>query len=347
MRIHIASGGQGGREVGTWEARILKELASRSGSAEYPLVERPEDADAVLVTDVFFDHRFWRVLLGRTVLGRLDRCYLYCEKGLVSRVLPGLFTSLPRRPWDLGRVRGAWYTCHERGPYRNPYTEGASNAADGATPSGASPSGAGTGFRPRDPDLLYSYIGRTSHPVRAHLVRALPARADALVEESDEYDHWNERSPNRDASQRRYAETIARSHFVLCPRGWSPSSLRVYEVMRMGRAPVVISDAWRPPLGPKWEDFAVFVPEARVAEIPRILADRVAEAPEMGRRARRSWEEHFSPEAEWRTLAASLEDLHRKKRVSEWLFVPLWPAFLASIAVRYLGYRAGGWLRGR
>src|SRR5438309_4407785 len=56
---------------------------------------------------------------------------------------------------------------------------------------------------------------------------------------------------------RRYAELAKASKFILCPRGLSASSIRLFETMRMGRVPVILSDDWLPPLGPRWNDFAI------------------------------------------------------------------------------------------
>ena len=42
---------------------------------------------------------------------------------------------------------------------------------------------------------------------------------------------------------RRYAELTKASKFVLCPRGVGASTIRLFETMRMGRVPVILS-AW-------------------------------------------------------------------------------------------------------
>ena len=52
---------------------------------------------------------------------------------------------------------------------------------------------------------------------------------------------------------------------MICPRGWGSSSIRLFEVMEMGRVPVIISDAWVNE-APKWADFSVRVSEADVFE---------------------------------------------------------------------------------
>ncbi|MGL4395321.1 MAG: FkbM family methyltransferase, partial [Hyphomicrobium sp.] len=79
VKIHITSGRQGGREVGTSEADLLRTLAAKSHSF-HTLVDRPDEADAVLIADIFFDHRFWRVLAKPLVWRNIHRTYLYCEK---------------------------------------------------------------------------------------------------------------------------------------------------------------------------------------------------------------------------------------------------------------------------
>jgi Exostosin family len=45
----------------------------------------------------------------------------------------------------------------------------------------------------------------------------------------------------------RYITVLQQSAFILCPIGKGPSSMRIFEAMRAGRAPVIISDAWDPP----------------------------------------------------------------------------------------------------
>ena len=324
MKIHLCSGGQGGREVGTWERDLLTRLAEADPGG-HTLSDDPETADAILLTDVFFDHRFWKVLTRPLVLRNLDKVYVYSEKAIAYRFLPGLFTSLPVRPWDLGRFRAAWYTSHERG-LGNAFLDQARETAT-------------------EPDLLFSFVGRTSHPIRRKLVRALSGAPRSVVESSDAYRHWDAGAPGREEAQRHYARILARSRFVLCPRGWSPSTIRVFETLRMGRVPVVLSDAWRRPRGPDWDRIAVIVPERRVGDIPDILGEMEPRGEAMGREARRAWEGHFSPDAEWKTLADALADLHGSRHLDARVVVPLWPLMLAASAVHYAGYRLGGYLR--
>jgi hypothetical protein len=95
-------------------------------------------------------------------------------------------------------------------------------------------------------------------------------------------------------SQSDYTRIMIESRFVLCPKGLGSSTWRLFETLKAGRVPVIISDAWIPPLGPEWERFAVFVRESRIAEIPRLLEALEPRAVEMGLAARTAWEDWFS-----------------------------------------------------
>jgi hypothetical protein len=66
--------------------------------------------------------------------------------------------------------------------------------------------------------------------------------------------------------------------------------------MKTGRVPVILSDEWIPPKGPSWETFSLRVPESDIFEVPSMLESLELQAPEMGKRARHTWEEWFAPE---------------------------------------------------
>jgi hypothetical protein len=142
------------------------------------------------------------------------------------------------------------------------------------------------------PDFLFSFVGRLD----THFCRRAVRRLDSVV------------SPCLDTSevQTRYPETpweyvtgysqlILNSSFVLCPRGFGASSMRLFEAMRLGRPPVVISDAWLPPPGPDWEAFSLRVAEKDIMDIPEILSQERRRAAEMGRRAKIAYQDYFAP----------------------------------------------------
>jgi hypothetical protein len=106
-----------------------------------------------------------------------------------------------------------------------------------------------------------------------------------------------ERSPEEcEAFRRSYVDAMRESKFILCPRGMCPSSVRLFETMKAGRVPVVISDDWvRPPEVP-WDEFAIVVREKDVTSIPSILSGEESTFPERAAGARRAWERWFSKE---------------------------------------------------
>ena len=79
-----------------------------------------------------------------------------------------------------------------------------------------------------------------------------------------------------------YADAMANARFSLCPRGICAGSIRLFESMKMGRACVIISDAWQPNDGVDWDSFLLRVPEAEVHRLPAILEEHADRAAEMG-----------------------------------------------------------------
>ncbi len=82
------------------------------------------------------------------------------------------------------------------------------------------------------------------------------------------YYHFAGQTENHRARARRpYWEMASRSKYALCPRGAGTSTVRIFEMMEACIAPVIVADDWLPPLGPSWEEFALFVPESEISSI--------------------------------------------------------------------------------
>lgn len=158
------------------------------------------------------------------------------------------------------------------------------------------------------PDLLFSFRGRMSHPVRGEVLRLRHERA--RVEDSSEIDFFTGAPGDvRRAAERRYANLLTRSKFVLCPRGVGCSSFRLYETMLAGRVPVVISDAWAPPPFIDWQACALHVAESSVADIPRLLEEHEERWASMAESAARGATEHLAQDARWNYFAEVLSQL--------------------------------------
>ena len=94
-----------------------------------------------------------------------------------------------------------------------------------------------------------------------------------------------------------YLSLLMRSKFILCPRGIGTSSWRLFETMKAGRVPVIISDQWVPPEGPSWLECSIRVPESEVMLIPEMLERREVDASKLALAARKVWDDWFSSEA--------------------------------------------------
>ena len=141
----------------------------------------------------------------------------------------GLYVGMPRQSFDWRRQRPCSYLA-----VMNDFV----SAPDASTPK---------------PDLLFSYMGRRCHPVRDAVLRLRYSRA--IVEDTTSMSFFGGADETIVRQKKRYAATLQRSKFVLCPRGGGPASFRLFETMASGRAPVILSDEWTPPAGPCWENF--------------------------------------------------------------------------------------------
>ncbi|MCF7785942.1 MAG: glycosyltransferase family 47 protein [Prosthecobacter sp.] len=160
---------------------------------------------------------------------------------------------------------------------------------------------------------LFSFVGDPqTHPVRKRLLNL--SHPEALLKTATGSSATFMADVERKPFQKDYLQTILDSDFVLCPRGLGPTSMRLFEVMQLGRAPVIISDEWLPVSGIPWEDFALFVTESEVGQISRLLEQNRDRAVAMGKRAREVWLEHFSPQR-------AVEDLLERALELTWIRV--------------------------
>ena len=119
---------------------------------------------------------------------------------------------------------------------------------------------------------LFSFIGNAlNHPIRQNICRL--SYSHSYLKDSSTDKRQQDDGISGDNKERGilYRRVMAQSKFILCPRGVGVSSWRLFETMRAGRVPVIISDSWIPPNGPKWESFALFVKESEVGQLPMIL----------------------------------------------------------------------------
>jgi hypothetical protein len=274
----------------------LRENARLDRFKVHQLVDNPASADLILFAEIDVGRLCEDVLRHPLVRRFRDKCFLFSTDWRVVPFLPGIYTALERRDFLPRRVRAGFYpSC-----LINPQVQ----------------------FEPNAPrDLLYSFIGDVNtHPVRRALA-GLDHPPGAWVDTSAESQAvmWRGAPEQREQFWARYVALMRRSDFVLCPRGLAPSSIRMFEAMAMGRAPVVIADAWVPPEGPRWESFLLRVPEGEVATLPDVLRTRQPEARELGLQARREWEAHFAPDLVFHRVIEQCLELQRARTLPDWI----------------------------
>jgi hypothetical protein len=277
MRVLLTSAWGGGRAYDE-----LKRCAAADRFRVHSLTEDPAEADLVLFVEMvhFEDPEWLKVLEHPLLYAHREKCFLYNEADTPWCVMPGLYCSMPKRAFQPKRQRAFsyLYTMNEQ-------------------------------IQPASTKRrwLYSFMGAANSDARRRLLKIDDTRA--VVEDTSVFNVWHAGANETQARQERYARVLEESLFVLCPRGAGTSSYRLYETMRAGVAPVLISDEWVAPEGPDWDAFMLRVPESDIDALPDILRAREEDAIERGIRARVAWERYFSREVQF----------HRAVEACRWL----------------------------
>src|ERR1043166_6489912 len=282
-----------------------RQCAERDRFHVHSLTTDPEQADLIMFVEFYGGGWYFERVRAHPLVRRYrEKCFVFCANPFVIPFLPGIYTGVAKG-WASSRIRPGFYL----GRTKNPFTT----------------------YTPPTPDLpyLFSFMGSMRNAaIRGQLAR-LAHRRGFFQNTTDDFDRILDRKMDRRERldyDRRYAEVTKASKFVLCPRGLSPSSIRLFETMRMGRVPVILSDAWMPPLGPEWPKFSIRVRERAFEAIPKMLEDRESEAVAMGELARKEWESWFSEEVLFHRLVELCLDIKRKRRIPE--SVSRWEAHL-------------------
>ena len=198
---------------------------------------------------------------------------------------------------------------------------------------------------PVEQPYLYSFLGSvyTYPKVRGPLAMLEHPRGfflDTSQERKEVFDTLETTEEKVDYMER-YVDITRKSKFVLAPRGDAVASMRLFESMKMGRAPVIIGDAWVAPRGPDWEAFSVRVAEKDIPTIPQLLEQHEHRAEEMGRLAREAWEDWFSEEVTFHRVVEWCLDIQASRRIPETAAQSLiWLKLLMPFHLRrYVGTR--------
>ncbi len=172
----------------------------------------------------------------------------------------------------------------------------------------------------KEKDILYSFIGLESHPVRRKIF-SLSRRSDMVIKKRSCWHFYlrcKERviplkwSPRREQEREEYQDILSRSRFSLCPRGTGPSTIRFWESLQAGAIPVLLADAMALPKieGINWDDCIVRVSERNVFSVDRIIR---AISPEKEARMRENCLHAFASSCAGENFVQTIRDYFEKK----------------------------------
>jgi hypothetical protein len=248
------------------------------------LCDDPVEADAIVFTECHLVRdRALRPVVNAPLTRRFPhKTLVYDERDRPWCSLPGVYVSMPARHFDEQRQRAcAYYSIQD-------------------------PTVGRTGVE-SSPDLLFSLMASPTHHSRRSLFELDHPRG--VVERVDRFVFFDPSSHDYAARRDRFGEMVARSKFVLCPRGRGTSSIRLYETMAAGRVPVVIADDWVPPSGPHWDRFILRWPEGVTDGLLELLERTEAESDVMGAAARAAFLDWYAPDVAFHHLASRLEEV--------------------------------------
>lgn len=290
----------------------LLESAEKDKFGEHRITHDPAEADLILFVENWEADWLHANVRRDPLLKKFrHKCFVIAEEDESCHLLPGVYSNACSRELLVSRVRSGCYLYK----YENPHIT----------------------FRPVSEQYrwLFSFVGSfdTAH-VRANLSRLSHPRG-YVQDTSDKSKSvwWNGTEETKSAFQKEYAETMAESIFVLCPRGYSPSTVRLFEAMKMGRVPVIISDSWVPPEGPDWSACSIRIKERDILHVDSLLEEREHSALDMASSARREWENWFSPSVSFHRTVEWCLSIQRSRVVPE--NVAFWLKHLSLVGPRH------------
>ena len=276
MKIHLSP---------VKETELITLLPARAAHSVHTLTNSPEDADLVLLVGSFGTEPHY-LLENPLYRAFPDKCAVYTEDDNYLPLAPGVYCSAIVDQHSRAGRTFTWSYASASGQSANRFV----------TTSGT------------EKRYLFSFLGGSTSLLRKRMFNLSFNRPKSglacLIENTSTYYHWDLAQAGREQRQQRYAEILAASHFVLCPRGAGTGSIRFFEVMQAGIAPVLLADDYLLPPNVPWDTFLLRIPEKDIARLPELLEPHLSTAAERGRLAREAWLEHFAPEKEFDAIVS-------------------------------------------
>ena len=281
----------------------------------FNLVNKPEQADIIV-----FENDDPAFIRANPLFKKCpEKCVAVTWGDLPSYFLPGCYSSNSKGILSYGRAQTITYMRSEREAV-NPYVKKADSGYD----------------------YLYAFRGGATSWVRKKLFKNKPVHNDVLIEDSNNYNHWSAVDSFlqvKPTLQQEYATLINKSLFFLCPRGAGSGSIRLFEVMKSGRVPVIISDKWIPIEKFDWDEFSLRIAEKDILNIDNIIRQREPDGEKMGEKALEVYNNYFAPGPDLAILADALISIqNNRSEFKERIIRSVFPLLENSRQIKRKGY---------
>lgn len=267
---------------------LFRRQTVKDFTRRYFLTDDVESADLIVVLEPnsFKTRQYGSVLSSMAALQNdPTRVFTINYDDAPLAFLPGIYAAMPVKRFEIGFTVAGGYLVNSPNRFVREAIE----------------------WPDVDPVHLFTFRGALSSQVRKLMQRNLSAiRPKVQTARFTAMEAWFNHT---DVEKREYVLEILRSKFVLCPRGQGTASHRLFEVMELGRVPVIIADDWVEPVGPRWVEFSIRLAESDIRSIPTFLSDRESAFPVMAKMARAAWEEFFAPDVRLSRMLSQLESL--------------------------------------
>ncbi|HHU08317.1 MAG TPA: exostosin family protein [Clostridiaceae bacterium] len=283
----------------THENKLL-EIYQKSNK-KYTLVDNPEEAHIILIGNV--DDKTGEKILANPILKKFpEKSFSLSDTFITLFLNRGIYTSANTRSlFGWRRIRTGSYTLLPD-EFINPFIKLVSNQLI------------------VEKKFLFSFIGRNCHPVRNRILNLAFQRRDILIEDSSKiFDLWKT-NVSKEQKQFRFAEILAQSKFSLCPRGAIANSIRLFESLQMGVAPIIIADAFLLPKGPDWAKFSIIIKEKDIDQLEKIVSSCEANYAEMGALAKQCYDNYFSEDSYFNYVVDNCLDIQKTQIIPEKLY---------------------------
>ncbi len=283
-------------------AAKLKYLYEHSDK-RHIIVEDPESADVILIGGIGneinkFD--YLNDVVNQETIGQYaDKCFSVSYRDEPIIFNRGVYESGVKSALSLGRVMTGSYALS--GSFNSYIARHEASESDYD-----------------QKEYLLSFIGRDSHQCRRKILSLEFKRKDVFIQDSSNFSLWRCNDEiEKDRRERHYFETLLRSKFSLCPRGTGAGSIRLFESMKLGVAPIIVSDGWILPRGPDWRAFSILVKEGGLGQLESRIVSQEENYKKMGELARQSYQEYFAKEVYFNYVVDGCREMGRRQIIPE------------------------------